>query len=212
MSSNGADKLVHQTLFSISCSFLWIAVRDNWCRAWGIRAVRPRAQPPSRSLAGWVREFIWQSPRSAPSLIRAVVKKEVMACPSFPLGTAFKMGLYCWPPPMLHRSLAAAVSVTVLYCHNSDPDLDLLTGLPGLTSDLPHHCRLTGWSLDCVWLWWLSFTLILTQTCWFLSQLCVGEVSACACFIILLCSQLPVLCRAASPRCSLTVSKGSGQW
>ncbi|KAJ7396050.1 hypothetical protein BTVI_149209 [Pitangus sulphuratus] len=44
--------------------------------------------------------------------------------------------------------LAAAVSGMVSYCHDSDPDLDLLSGLPGLTSDLPQHCRFNVWSLD----------------------------------------------------------------
>jgi len=33
------------------------------------------AQPPTKSLVGWVEEFSWLNPRSGPSLIRAVVKK-----------------------------------------------------------------------------------------------------------------------------------------
>lgn len=133
--------MVHNTLLSILCSFLWVAVRDIWCH-------RP---PVGVHLARL--EFSWHSPRSAPSLIGALVKKARRDdLPLLSFGNYFKAEVLLLALPVLHHSLAAAVSAMVSYWHNSHPDLSLLTGIPGLTSVVPQHCRLAVWSLDCVWL------------------------------------------------------------
>lgn len=95
-----------------------------------------------RSVAGCIQ-------RSAPLLVRTVVKKaSCRGCPSFSLGAAFRLRLYCWPPP------AALRLRPVLYLLGSvrNPDPDPLPGFPGLASDLPCCCGLTRRVSIRVWL------------------------------------------------------------
>lgn len=68
------QRLVHNTVLSVSCSFLWVVVRDSWCRAWAIKAVRLGHRALVEGHLARL-EFSWHSPRSAPLLIRALVKK-----------------------------------------------------------------------------------------------------------------------------------------
>ena len=113
-------------------------------------------------------------------------KLAVRACPSFPLGVAFKLRVYhCFPHVTLQPCCSCVC--TKLWPPNLDLDPNPLAGLPGL--DLPRHWELTGWSLGCVWPWSLSPTLILTLTCWSTSWL-LGAVTAPTSCLVVLTTQL----------------------
>lgn len=113
----------------------------------------------SKSIAGWVNiqlphwpELLWR-------------KLEERTYPSFPLGTVFyKLWLYCWPPLMLSRRWAAAISVLHLgpllvwpwpVAEGSTSWL----GLGPAVSLMP--CQ----GIAELWLTQITLSLILTQTC-----------------------------------------------
>lgn len=165
--------------------------------------LRAWSTSPPRRLDGWVKEFSWPSPRSSSLPVRAFVK-EVKVRPwlFFATGVTFKQWLYHQPPPGLHHSHVTAMSVLMLV------PLPSWRGLrPGFLAELGPISS-----------WWL---------CWVITRLCLtlatvsgpdpnqelplhnlapyAEVTAPACRVTTLHSQLAFPWEVASRRCSMTL-------
>lgn len=148
------------------------------------------AHAPS-SLAGLVKK-VWLTPRSGPLLLRALLRRgRNKSMPLFCLGNYFLLKLYCSGLPATHTTAVQQPHLCqILYFVCPDPDTDPTAWLPGWGSDLSHHCRSAGWSVDCIWSSAMLLDLILTWTFCSASWLPVGKVPAHVCLVVVFWSQL----------------------